>query len=329
MANRLFGRSGYDFRQEFIDTTEEYYDAELEELDFAGDADGSRVHINEWVASRTNDKIQNLLKEGTITRATIMALVNAIYFKGLWAHPFDEERTTSETFHYNNNEATDMDMMFVSARLKYKELPDINAKFLELPYIGANVAMYIILPNEIEGLAGIEENLNGKSFNRLFKGMRPQTVDVKLPKFEMTQELNLGGVMEGMGVTDAFDPVNADFTGMAENDDGLAVSEIVHKAFLSVDEEGTEAAASTAAIITLTSIQHTFKFTVDRPFMFVIREIPTGSILFMGRMKTSPEETPVIGTFGLTASDNNPNTASVTNSFGLLIILLIATVLFH
>ena len=327
MANRLFGKTGFEYNPDFLETTAEYYQAEMENLDFSGATEEARVHINDWVADQTNQKILNLLKEGTISKATVIVLVNAIYFKGLWTTPFVEDRTREELFHITDDEGVNMDMMSVQGRYRYKVVEELAASFIEIPYVGGEVSMYIILPDEVTGLPHVEEQLTGKLFKRLFKGMKEVAIDLHLPKFEMTQEMNLGKILQDMGITDAFDPSSADLSNIAASNADLVLSEVIHKAFVKVDEEGTEAAAASAGIVNLAAVRN-IEFHANRPFIFIIRENPSGSILFMGRYSQGPKELPVIGTFGLLSDKEGSNGAPTMVSSMLLVAFSLISIIF-
>lgn len=296
-ANRIFGQKGYPFKQEYLSRTTDSFFSSAKEMDFIGNPEGSRTDINDWVAEKTMDKIQELLPPGKIGADTVMVLVNAIYFKAAWKLPFDADETKSMPFHAIDGSDINMDMMQIQKYFNYHDNPTLDCKILELPYVGDEVSMFILLPNDMQGLAALEEDLMDADLSDILtSGLTPQSVRVTLPKFTMTQEMNLKVLLYEMGMEDVFVPGQADLSGMS-NVSNLVLSQVVHKAFIDVDEVGTEAAGATAGIVVLTSALNTPVFKADHPFMFIIWEKTTQSALFMGRLTSAPDQTPVLGDF--------------------------------
>ena len=289
VANAFFGRKGYPFLQTYLTIVNQYYYALLKNLDFAGNPEASRKFINDWVADNTNQKIKNLLSQGSIDGSTAAVLVNTIYFKGLWKTPFKVKETVSSSFHLATRKTMMTKMMNLAGKnFNYAEVSSLSCKILELPYAGDEVSMYILLPNSINGLAALESQLTSAKLNTAISMMFSTKVDVSIPKFNMTLKVQLKKMLMAMGMNDLFR--NADLSGIDGTHD-LVVSKVVHKAYIDVNEEGTEAAAATAVIIRLTSTFQPKKktFKADHPFLFFIREKVTGSILFSGRVVEPPK----------------------------------------
>lgn len=176
-ANRLFGQSGFPFKDEFLRVTADYYRAALEPLDFAQEPEKSRVHINDWVAKTTADKIKDLLPDGSIVVSTALVLVNAIYFKGLWSNPFERSATEQKTFHLSRSQLTSIEMMSMNAKdLEYFDSAQLESAVLELPYVGGRASMFIILPHDVEGLTLVESRLNAQSLGEVFSNLRTERV---------------------------------------------------------------------------------------------------------------------------------------------------------
>ncbi|XP_061096083.1 leukocyte elastase inhibitor-like isoform X2 [Conger conger] len=289
LANRLYGEQSYEFVEKFIMDTKKFYQAELETVDFKSKAEDERVKINSWVEKQTQEKIKNLLAKGTVDHMTILVLVNAIYFKGNWDKKFKEADTKEVLFKLSKNESKPVQMMHQKAKFDLAFIPEVNCQILEMPYIGKELSMLIILPREIEddstGLERLEREL---TYEKLIQWTQPENMDtpevnVALPKFKMEESYDLKDILVSMGMKDAFDVAKSDFSGMSPNN-GLVVSKVVHKAFVEVNEEGTEAAAATAVMMMYRCARPPpIMFTADHPFLFFIRHNPTQSILFYGR----------------------------------------------
>ncbi|KAK7881253.1 hypothetical protein WMY93_029662 [Mugilogobius chulae] len=268
---------------DFLDGTKKYYDSELETVDFVQKSEEARVTINTWVEEKTN--------EGAVDKFTKLVLVNAIYFKGNWDENFEERLTKDFDFRINKSQTKKVKMMFQESKFPLKYIEDVNCQVLEMPYKGKELSMLIFLPNDIEddttGLEKLEQQLTYENFAEWTRPerMRGVKVMVYLPRFKLEETYDLKDVLTSMGMVDAFDENRCDFSGMSPAKD-LVVSKVVHKAFVEVNEEGTEAAAATAAIMVLGCAfpprpPPTFK--ADHPFLFFIRHNITNSILFAGR----------------------------------------------
>ena len=267
--------------KEFLGLTGKHYGAGLREMDFAAAAEDARRTINAWVEEKTRDRIKDLIKPGVLNSMTRLVLTNAIYFKGDWARQFDEKATRQAPFWVAQEKKVDVPMRFQRARFKYAEMDSLQC--LELPYVGEELSMVVLLPKERTGLDKLEASLNRENLQLWLGRMHKMKVSVHLPKFKMTREFQLGEMLQAMGMKDAFSPQWADFSGMNGKRD-LFISAVIHKAFVDVNEEGTEAAAATAVGIQVTSIQPERVFRADHPFLFLIRDTRSGVILFMGRV---------------------------------------------
>jgi serpin B len=233
------------------------------------------------VAEKTNDKIQNLIPPGLLSKLTRLVLTNAIYFKGRWEKEFDEERTADAPFWLAPQETVAVPMMRQEERFPYAESDGLQV--LSLPYAGGELAMTILLPARRDGLAELEKRLSAESLARWHGRLSSRKVRVEIPRFEMTTRFRLGQALKELGMERAFG-AGADFGGITP-DSGFQLSEVVHKAFVEVNEEGTEAAAATAVVgITAAMPGRTPLFRADHPFLFLIRHRPSGTVLFMGRV---------------------------------------------
>ncbi|XP_051796676.1 leukocyte elastase inhibitor-like isoform X23 [Acanthochromis polyacanthus] len=293
VANRLYGEQSYQFVQEFLGKTRKHYNAELESVDFITDYEKARFNINSWVEKQTQGKIKDVLAQGVVDDMTRLVLVNAIYFKGKWNKQFKESSTRDAPFRVNKNETKSVKMMYQTTEFPLKSIPEVNCKILEMPYKGKELSMLIFLPNDMEdsttGLEKLEKELTYEKFVEWTRPDRIYEVEVQvgLPRFKMEEKYDMKKVLVSMGMVDAFDMGKSDFSGMSPVND-LVLSEVIHKAFVEVNEEGTEAAAATVATYVDCSYTPPAKFIADHPFLFFIRHNPSMSILFAGRY-CSPE----------------------------------------
>lgn len=276
-ANALFGQTGMELLTPFLDTLARNYGAGLRVLDFVADHEGARETINEWVEDRTNDKIEDLLPQGSITPNTRLVLANAIYFSAAWAEPFEASKTADRPFTLASGETIDVPSLHQSALNRYGAGPDYRAG--ELAYDGGQLSMVVVVPDD---LAAFEDTLDGQRLAEIVAGLSGSLLEITLPKFEFAAPLGLVPALMSLGMIDAFSPA-ADFSGI-DGTRSLAISDVLHKGFISIDENGTEAAAATAVIIGETSVPTPATLVVDRPFLFMIVDRPTGAILFLGRV---------------------------------------------
>lgn len=290
MANRLWGQRNYGFKAPFLAIARDHYRAPLEEVNYLDieECEKARKDINNWVAKQTNDKIKDLLAPGTLDDKTRLVLTNAIYFKGSWLIPFDEKKTKKEPFHLLNGKTSEPLMMQSKAEIEYARNDDLS--LVRLPYEGHDVSMIVLLPHGKMSLAAIEKSLSPANLNDWMKQMTTHSVDLKMPKFTMTTSFNLKNTLKSMGMKDAFDEIQADLKslGISMGDFNLYISDVIHKAFIGIDEKSTEAAAATGVIVSARKSGRreppAATFHVDHPFVFLIRDDRTGTILFMGRV---------------------------------------------
>ncbi|XP_070538793.1 leukocyte elastase inhibitor-like [Ptychodera flava] len=288
-ANRLFGQDSYEFLKQFLDATAAYYNAKLKPVDFARKTEEARMLINNWVEEQTEGKIKDLITPGALDPMTVLVLVNAIYFKGTWASKFMDEATMPTEFHTSQEETTEVPMMHQKGKFKYKYDRSLNCDVLELPYKSHQLSMVVILPREMEGLDQVESRLDADKLNSWAKKMANTTVIVSIPKFKMTQSFVLNDQLAALGMSDLFRAGVANLSGISD-DRRLYVSKIIHKSFVEVNEEGTEAAAATAAVMRSRMMDMTLQFNANHPFIFLIRDNRSGTILFMGRYSNPPTD---------------------------------------
>ncbi len=280
ILNQLFGQNGFGFEPDYLDTLALNYGAGLRLLDFAADPEAARGEINDWVLDATNDRIEDLLPAGSISALTRLVLANAIYFRASWSEPFEESQTRDEDFALLDGSSASVSTMHGSADGFYAE--GEGWILGELPYVGGEVAMGVLVPDA--GRFGeIEDAMDAAFVDAAVDQLAPASLAVALPKFTFEYDVALKPTLEALGVSTAFDE-RADFSGITTEAD-LFVSDAFHKAFVAVDEEGTEAAAATAVVVNaLSAGPKPADLTVDRPFVFWIRDRPTGALLFLGRV---------------------------------------------
>jgi serpin B len=289
VANSLWPQKGHPFLEAYLDLVKRYYGVTVTPLDFQGAAEEARQIINKWVEEKTADKIRELIQSGILGPLTRLVLANAIYFKGNWANPFDGKRTGSQPFYLQQGETVQAELMTKKAEFGYYE--DEGLQVLELPYVGDGLSMVVLLPRAKDGLPDLEKQLNPANLKRWSSNLHKQKVNVVFPKFKMTWKFSLEKTLAAMGMPDAFDMNKADFSGM-DGRDWLYIGAVIHKAFVEVNEEGTEAAAATAVVMRIKMAAPTPvpTFRADHPFIFFIRDNTTGTILFLGRLM-NPNQT--------------------------------------
>ncbi len=280
IVNRIWGQEGYEFLDAFLDMLATNYGAGLQLVDFAGAPEESRVTINDWVEDQTEGRIEDLIPQGIINELTRLVLTNAIYFNAAWAEPFEERLTEDGAFYLLDGGEVSVPMMRHTASFGYAEGQTYRA--VELPYDGQKLAMLILLPQAGE-FEAFEDALDAEQMDAILDNLNYGEVALTMPKFEVESDFSLVDALTAMGMPDAFS-MNADFSGMDGTRD-LFVKDVVHKAFVSVDEAGTEAAAATAVVMQLkAAVAEPIEVTVDHPFLFFVRDVQTGAILFVGRV---------------------------------------------
>jgi len=282
IANAIWGQQDFHFEDDFLDLLAENYGAGLRLLDYISQPEESRLAINQWVSDETKEKIQDLIPQGGITNDTRMVLSNAIYFKATWLEEFNKELTEEGIFYGLEGEEILAQMMRTGQDASFRYLKEDGYQAVELPYIGSQVSMLVLVPDQGR-FEEFEDQFSIEELNRTLDGLSYSPVELTFPRFEFETEISLASTLSAMGMPTALSEA-ADFSGMTGAKD-LFISDVFHKAFVSVDEEGTEAAAATAVVMSLTSMPESpIEFTVDRPFLFLIREHETGTVLFMGRV---------------------------------------------
>lgn len=282
-ANRLWGQAGFQFRADYLTRMDKEFAAPLGQLDFQGAPEPSRKTINDWVSDQTRERIKDLLPEGSITDLTRLVLTNAIYFKADWRQEFNRQQTAAQPFTCADGKQVRVPLMYQQEDLPYTE--DQATQVLELPYKSGGLSMVVILPRDKRGLSNIESRLTAEKLSGWMAGLKTQKVKAFLPKFKLETQFSLAGALKELGMPRAFSSA-AEFGGMTTAEP-LNISEVVHKAFVEVDEKGTEAAAATGVIMATRSAlveAEPKTFRADHPFLFLIRHRESGAILFLGRL---------------------------------------------
>ncbi|XP_075168017.1 serine protease inhibitor 42Dd-like isoform X2 [Haematobia irritans] len=271
MANRIYVNQNLKISDNFNKIATEFFDAKAESVNF-GNSQETINNINSWVEQQTESKIKNLLAPNSVDGDTSSVLVNAIYFKAKWKNPFSDVSTTKSNFKVNTKQEVQVDMMYQDNKFRYADLPEYNAKALEMSYEKSDLSMLVILPNEVEGLAKLESQLKGVDLNDITSKMYTADVDVFLPRFRIEFDIDLKEPLKKMGLTSMFSNA-ANFSNLfAESSVQHKVSDVVHKAFLDVNEAGSEAAAATYLKLVPMSLNMDQKnFRADHPFVFAIR----------------------------------------------------------
>jgi len=279
IANALWGQQDYTIQPVFLNILAQNYGAGMNLLDFSNSPEPSRVTINDWVSQQTNNRINDLLPQGSIDSLTRFVLTNAIYFDAAWQDPFAKESTHNQTFNLLNGSTVTVPMM--SRDGGYSYIKGTGYQAVELPYDGDEIAMDIIMPDAGK-FNTFDSSMTADKVNGIIGSLQNSFIALTMPKFSFDSSFSLKSVLSALGMPIAFDPNQADFSGITGNTD-LHISDVVHKAFVAVDEEGTEAAAATGVVIGLAAMPQ-YSMTVDQPFIFLIRDIKTGAILFVGRV---------------------------------------------
>ncbi len=281
VVNDAWGQRDYHFESAFLDTLAVNYGAGIRLVDFIKDAEGARQIINDYIEEKTEGRIEDLIPEGAVDAMTRLVLTNAIYFNAAWAAPFDEEATVDATFSLLDGTTITVPMMNQTEMYRYAKGDGYQA--VELPYDGDQLSMVILLP-EADNFTAFEEAMSADKVAAIIASLKMSNVKLSMPKFEFDSTFtSLARQLADMGMSIAFSTA-ADFSGITGGPD-LFISDVVHKAFVSVDEAGTEAAAASAVIFKVTGIDAPLNFfTADHPFIFLIRDIPTGAVLFVGRV---------------------------------------------
>lgn len=285
IANSAWVDDEFSVADSFVDILEDYYGGGLREVDFSTSPGDARREINEWVEDETEDRITDLLPGGAVEELTRLVLVNAVYFMADWEHPFPESDTADETFTSVGGTTEEVPMMKHDEEFQYAEVDEVKA--VDLPYVGGDVSMLVMLPPEGEFQA-VDREFDGELYTEIVQSLQEQRGAVHLPRFEFESTFELSEPIEALGMTDAFNEETANFDEISDDEISLSIDEAYHETYIAVDEDGTEAAAATATTIDLES-EPDFEFVANRPFLFVIRDRPTGTILFYGRAVNSKD----------------------------------------
>ncbi|KAM6135157.1 heterochromatin-associated protein MENT-like [Pterocles gutturalis] len=287
-ASRLYEEKTYPLLPKFLQLITSYYNTKPQAVNFKTASEQARALINSWVENETERKIQDLLPAGSLNSQTVLVLVNAIYFKGNWEKKFPEENTSEMPFRLSKTKTKTVQMMFLRDTFLIFHEKTMKFKIIELPYVENELSMFILLPDDVNdnttGLELVERELTYGKLAEWTKSasMMKAEVDLYLPKLKLEENYDLKSPLSSMGIRNAFDPIQADFTGMSAKKD-LLISKVIHKAFIEVNEEGTEAAAATS-VLTLRSKAPTMTFKADHPFLFFIKHNKSQNILFFGRL---------------------------------------------
>ena len=280
VVNAIWGQQGFKFTPQYLDTLATNYGAGLRVLDFIKQPEPSRITINDWVAQQTENRIKDLIPAGAINNLTRLVLTNAIYFNAAWAQPFQKGATTQGTFHRLDGSDVSVSMMRQTQSFRYSE--GANYQATELPYDGRELSMIVILPRA-GAFADFEQSFDSRILKTIVDGLTSREVALTMPKFGFETSMSLKQNLTALGMGNAFTD-SADFSGMDGARD-LRIQDVIHKAYVAVDEDGTEAAAASAVIVGTTALpSDTAEMKVDRPFLFLIRDNPTGTVLFLGRV---------------------------------------------
>jgi serpin B len=284
VANALLGQKGFAFLPGFLKLTKDHYSTAFNPVDFASNTEEARRAINAWLEKQTKDKIKELFRRGVLTSLTRLVLANAIYFKGSWQSAFPKKNTAKGDFLLAAGRKVRVPLMRQEQKLNYHD--GGTFQMLELPYKGRDLAMVVLLPRKTDGLAELEKSLTAERLAAGLARLKTHRVDVTLPSFKVTSEFFLKPTLAAMGMPDAFAHGGADFSGM-NGKRNLFIQAVVHKAFVDVNEEGTEAAAATGVgvgLVRYTPPPPRAVFRADHPFVYLIRDTKSGSILFLGRL---------------------------------------------
>ncbi len=284
-ADSLWPQEGHPFLPEYLSLIERHYGVAITPVDYRSETarQATCKTINAWVEDKTEGRISNLINEGNLDELTRLVLTNAIYFNGRWENEFKRDRSKDALFFLSARKCVEVTMMDQTEHFKYAETDSVQ--IVELPYRGGEVSMLVLLPRQIEGLAALEASLSAARLNAWRSALREQPVNVMLPKFAMTFGIQLSETLKRMGMEEAFTWPGANFAGFDGDPNWFYIDEVIHKAYIAVDERGTEAAAATAVVAMLWGMPPPCPvFGADHPFLFVIQENRTGSVLFIGRV---------------------------------------------
>ena len=300
IADALWTQEGFPFLSSFLETATNQYQANINQINFSTEAGLAIQEINDWVAQETQNKIQNILAPGSINGSTRLVLANAIYFLGAWTASFEVTNTSIQPFYLSSSNAVAAPLMYQPPPSSYggrlngiNYMSAGNFQAVEMPYGSNQLSMVILLPNQVDGLGQLEQELSPAFLSGVLAGMSPGNIAVYLPRFTLESSFELSDTLADMGMTDAFESGIADFSGIDGAND-LSISAVFHKAWVQVNEAGTEAAAATVVIVPATiAPPPPAVFRADHPFFFFIRDTQSGSILFLGRLANPGNSAPI------------------------------------
>ncbi|XP_066503700.1 antithrombin-III [Hoplias malabaricus] len=291
-ANRLFGEKSLTFSDTFQNISETVYGAKLMPLNFKEKPEESRLKINEWISEKTNGKINDTLPKGSLDSTAVLVLVNTIYFKGQWKNKFDKNDVIPSQFHISEKHKCSVHLMYKETKYRYGKFPDNKVKVLEMPYNGGGISMVLVLPDNDISLSEVVANLTLKRLSGWLNTMTETTVAVQIPRFRIEDSFSLKENLKAMGLGHLFCAEHASLPGIVEDvSNGIYISDAYHKAFLEVNEEGSEAAAATAVVALGRSLNlNRENFTANRPFLLFIRESSINTLIFAGRVSNPCEK---------------------------------------
>ncbi|KAF6303221.1 serpin family B member 10 [Rhinolophus ferrumequinum] len=283
-ANGIYGEKTYPFHNKYLEDMKTYFGVEPQSVNFLEAPDQTRNEINSWVESQTQGKILNLLPDDAVDSATRMVLVNAIYFKGIWEHQFSARDTREKPFRINKNTSKPVQMMSMKKKLQVFHIENPQAIGLQLYYESRDLSLFLLLPEDVSGLDQLEKAVTYEKLSEWTSADMMELYDVQLhlPKFKLEESYDLKSALSSMGMSDAFNQSKADFSGMSV-EGNLFLSNVFHKSFVEINEQGTEASAGTGSEVSLRIRLPSIEFNADHPFLFFIRHNKTNSILFYGR----------------------------------------------
>jgi len=284
VANSLFPEESFSLKKSYVDQLRDTLDCQVKGLNYKTDYENSRNEINSWVMNKTNNKIEELIPSGCITPDTVLVLVNAIYFKGMWKDMFEKHLTKKQTFYCSDGSEKQVEMMARKAHYMSNYDANLKVNCLELPYKGDKFSMFVFVPEERHGLKTLEKDLSVEKMNSMIDGCQREEFMLKVPKFKVEYTKMLEDTLQAMGIHDMFDASKANFKGITDVNN-LCISNVVHKSFIEVNEEGTEAAAATGIKMVKRCLRPpTPEISCDHPFMLLITHKSSKQILFYGKI---------------------------------------------
>jgi len=288
IANALFQDKDLKLKEDYVSSTKECLQTEVEQADFKNQLEQTRQKVNQWVSQKTSQKIRELFKKGSLNQQDRMVLANAVYFKSSWKQAFNKAQTKQQTFYKNGRDQDKQQVQFMheSSSHRHHESNDLAA--LELPYEHQDLAMVVVLPKQRDGMRQLEQRLTGKELRQIISQMQQRQVQVQLPKFAIRSQVDLKQTLSKMGLESIFSN-SANFDRMSEQ--RVKIDNAIHEAYITVDEQGTEAAAATGfSVNTLAMAEPTTSFVADHPFLYAVVHKQTGAIVFLGKVNSIEQQ---------------------------------------